>query len=150
MKAQFEILKSTRNNFSKLISSFSLEELNVVPEGFNNSLAWNYAHSVVTLQLLVYGLSGNEMKVSKELVDKFRKGTKASPVSQAELEELKVLAISTIDDLEKDYVSGLFTEYKEYPTSYGYVLTSVESAISFNNIHEGVHFGYALAMKKSL
>lgn len=153
MKEQLEILRNTRNNFAKVISSFSLEELNNTPVGFKNSLAWNYAHNIITMQLLVYGLSGKDMKINTELIDKYRKGTlPTSLMSEAELEYFKELSTSTIDDLESDYESGLFSEveFKEYPTSYGYTLTSVETAIGFNNIHEGVHFGYALAMKKSV
>jgi len=42
----------------------------------------------------------------------------------------------------------LFTNYSDYETSFGLNLTSIEEAISFNNIHEGIHFGYLLAMVK--
>ena len=153
MNEQLTILRCTRNNFNKIIGSFTIEELNVIPLGFKNNLAWNYAHSIITLQLLVYGLSGVEMKINSELINQYRKGTlPTKPMSQAVLDYFKELSLTTVDALESDYKSGLFegSEFKEYPTSYGYTLTSVESAIMFNNVHEGVHFGYALAMKKSI
>jgi len=37
-----------------MITPFSLEQLNKIPEGFNNNLIWNIAHCVVTQQLLCY------------------------------------------------------------------------------------------------
>jgi len=41
-----------------MIEDFSLEELNKIPEGFNNNIIWNIAHVIATQQALVYGLSG--------------------------------------------------------------------------------------------
>ena len=57
-----------------------------------------------------------------------------------------------VDKLEKDYTENksMFDSYSEYPTSYNYTLRSIEDAINFNNIHEGVHYGYALALRKAL
>lgn len=151
MKDQLEITRTNRRLMSKIMDNYSLEDLNKVPEGFNNNLIWNIAHVVVTQQLLVYKLSGLPMMIDDELVLKYRKGTKSEGfVDQAEVEKVKELMFSTLDQTEKDIEASIFKEYQEYPTSTGFVLKSTEDAMSFNNFHEGIHLGYILALKKSL
>ena len=85
-----------------------------------------------------------------ELIEKYRKGTSAPKnVSENEINEIKGLLISSAKLMQQDYDSGLFTEYSEYTTSYNITLSSTEKAIAFNNVHEGLHFGYIMALKKS-
>jgi len=149
MKNNFNILRITRNNILNSIEELSLEQLNKIPNGFGNNIIWNVAHVLVTQQLLVYKLSGVSPRISDELIDKYKKGTIASSdVSQQEIEEIKNLFIQTVDWLEEDYTNDVFNNYTEYSTSYNITLNSTEDAILFNNVHEGLHFGYIMAMKK--
>jgi hypothetical protein len=134
------------------MEQFSLEELNKIPDGFNNNIIWNIGHAVATQQLLVYRLSGSDVLVSDDFIDRYRKGTKPeSDVSQAEVDYIKSLLFSTIESTQEAYESGVFKKFTEYTlsTTKG-VLKSVENAIEFNNYHEGLHLGYILALKKSL
>lgn len=129
--------------------NYSLEQLNKVPQGFNNSLFWNMAHIVVTQQLLVYKLSGLPMAVSDELIKKYSKGTKPEQdASQDEVDYVRSLLFSTVDQLEADYNKGLFVNFQQYPTSTGLVLDSAERAIAFNNFHEGLHLGVLMSLRK--
>ncbi|WP_405208701.1 DinB family protein [Aquimarina sp. LLG6339-5] len=151
MRDQLEITRTNRKLLAKIMDNFSLEDLNKVPEGFNNNLIWNIAHVVVTQQLLTYKLSGLPMMISDEMIVKYRKGTKTEGlVSKEEVEKVKELLFTTIDKTEKDIDGNTFKGYQEYPTSTGFVLKSVVDAINFNNFHEGIHLGYILALKKSL
>jgi hypothetical protein len=50
--------------------------------------------------------------------------------------------------LREDYQHGVFKSYKEYPTSYGFELKSIDDAIIFNNVHESLHLGTIMALKK--
>jgi hypothetical protein len=151
MKEAFEILKTTRRNQLAAIKDLTLEQLNVIPQGFNNNLIWNLGHVIVTQQLLCYKLSGNPLNVEADLLDKFAKGTLPSPNFEfTDLERLKKYAKSLPDLLESDYNSGLFKTYNKYPTSYGYELNSIEDAINFNNVHEGVHLGYIMSLKRAV
>jgi hypothetical protein len=130
---------------------FSLEQLNTIPKGFSNTLFWNVAHVVVTQQLLIYKLSGLNMLVSDELVDKYKKGsTPEQPVTQAEVDEMKGLLFDLIDQTQADYGSGLFAQFTEYPTSSGFVLKNVKHAIAYNNFHEGLHLGICMSLAKLL
>jgi hypothetical protein len=146
-----EILKITRNNILKTFDSLTIEELNQTPDGFNNNLIWNFGHVIATQQLLCYGLSGNKTFVSNELITAYRKGTKPEGfVSKEAYDELKKLSEASLLQMEKDYAAGLFNEYKAYPTSFGVTLSEIEEAIMFNNVHEGMHLGYCIALRKVL
>ena len=149
MKTAIEHLRQTRKN---MLALFEKHEANahIIPSGFNNSLYWNLAHCVVTQQLLNYKLSGNDMIVDQEIVDKYRKGTKASgeAPSAIEIGKIKDLLVTAVVQLEKDFESGFFKEFSEYPTSYGITLKSIEESIAFNNVHEALHLGYMMAMVK--
>ena len=50
--------------------------------------------------------------------------------------------------LESDYSNTIFSNYNSYTTSYNITLSSIEEAIQFNNVHDGLHFGYIMALKK--
>src|SRR5690606_14947790 len=127
------------------------EDLNKVPDGFKNNLIWNIAHTVVTQQLLVYNLSGLPMNVSDDMVAKYKKGTKTEHVaSQEEVDDIKSLLFSTVEQMATDYNNQRFKTYTAYTVSTNSTLRNVEDAIAFNNFHEGIHLGYILALKKSL
>lgn len=151
MHTQLDITRANRAILLKFLSQFSLEQLNTIPAGFSNNIIWNIAHVVVTQQLLVYKLSGNDLMVSQELVDRYRKGTKAEgPVDQKEIDVIKELLTSTIDKTENEIDMLLNASFETYPTSAGFTLKSVEDAIAFNTFHEGIHLGYILALKNSI
>ena len=147
----FDIVLKNRKIMQSFLDAFSLEDLNKVPEKFNNNLIWNIAHLVVTQQLLTYSLSGLPMQISDELVEKYKKGSMVDGnVSQEEINEIKGLLFSTIEQTKEDYEKGVFNSFQPYTTSTNSTLKSFEEAMEFNNFHEGIHLGYILALKKSL
>jgi predicted transcriptional regulator len=147
----FDICLKNRKILGGFLNQFTLEELNKVPEGFSNNIIWNIAHVIVTQQLLVYRNSDLPMFVSDNMVEKYKKGTKAEvEVSRAEIEEIRSLLFSSLEKLVEDYNNGLFKNYNEYTVSTKSTLTNAEEALEFNNFHEGIHLGYILALKKSL
>lgn len=152
MQFTFEVFNNIRPFFKKHIENNSLEDLNKIPEGFNNNIIWNIGHVVVTAQLLAYKLSGLPMMVSDELVNKYRKDTKPEgAVSQAEVDEIKALLFSTINKLEADYKNGVFKEYNAYTVSTtGNTLTNIDEALQFVLFHEAMHLGYILALVRAV
>ena len=146
-----EITLQNRKNFHAILEQTPRADLLKIPEGFRNNIWWNIAHVVVTQQLLVYKLSGLQMRISDELVDKFKKGT--FPDGTATDEEIKIignLLLSTIQWTIEDYDVGLFKDYNEYTTSAKVTLRNIDDAVSFNLFHEGLHLGSILALRKML
>lgn len=149
MDFAFDTTLKSRKFLKGLLENLTLEQLNKVPEGFNNNIIWNVAHTIVTQQLLVYKLSGIPMIVSDELVEMYRKGTKVErDVTQAEVDLIKGLLFSTIEKTKEDYDNRIFQTYHEYTVTTKSKLTNVDEAIAFNNFHEGIHLGYVLALKR--
>jgi hypothetical protein len=149
MNQLFTVTATSRNLVSRILENHTLEQLNKIPEGFNNNLIWNIAHVLVTQQLLVYKLSGLPMMVSEEMIKKYKKDAKPEQeVSQAEVDEIKSLLFKTLEKTKEDYNNGVFKNYQEYPTSTGFVLKNVEDAMAFNNFHEGLHIGIMMSLRK--
>lgn len=151
MNYAFDITLKNRKILNSFLKSFSLEELNRVPEGFNNNIIWNIAHVIVVQQLLVYNLSGLPMMINDEMIAKYKKGSKVEKdVTQDEVNEIMELLFSTVEKMKDDYKNHIFKNYNAYTTSTNSSMTNVEEAIAFNNFHEGIHLGYILALKKSI
>lgn len=149
MEKQFDIIRQTRTNFLTLVQGLSLEQVNKIPAGFSNNIAWNFGHVIVTQQLICYKVSGYEAKIGMELIDKYRKGTKPEgDIDAAEWQQLLHLAPTTFDSLLADYTNGFFTQFTPYTTSYGVELTSIDDVLRFLPVHEALHYGYAMSQKK--
>ena len=147
----FTIVRNSRRLLLAFLEKHSLEELNKIPEGFNNNIIWNIGHIVVTQQRIIYSLSGLPMHISEEMANMYMKGTRPErDVTADEVEEMKKLLFSTIDQIEEDFKNGIFVNYKEYPTSIGYTLTSARESMDFNNYHEGLHLGVIMSIRKFL
>lgn len=151
MKIQFDVLRKSRNLVLKELDGLTLDQIHTIPAGFKNSIAWNVAHLVVTQQLLHYKLSGLNCLCPDDLIEAHTKGTTPTKIfSEEEFEEVKELLVGLPDTLEEDFEAGIFVNFHEYPTSTGFVLNSFETAMVFNNFHEGVHYGIIRSIKKFL
>lgn len=149
MDRDFAIWSQTRTNILELTEELSVEQWNASPEHFTNNLIWNAGHVLVTAQLLFYNLTGQSEKMDTALVEKYRKGT--APDLKADEEEIKLIRGKLehqIPTIEADYNGQLFKEFTPYQTSFGYELNSAEDAVAFCKVHEGLHLGYMMALKK--
>tara|TARA_B100000768_G_scaffold129864_1_gene120460 strand:+ start:433 stop:888 length:456 start_codon:yes stop_codon:yes gene_type:complete len=151
MDFTFDIALKTRILFYKTLENLTLDQLNTKPKGFNNTIFWNIKHVVITQQLLIYRLSELPVLVTETEIGTYKKGTKSeSKATTEDIELLKYQLFSTLEKTKEDYQKGLFKKYTEYTVSTKSILTSIDEALAFNNSHEGIHFGYILAMKKIL
>ena len=149
MDTTFKIWETNRKHYLKLIDSYSLEQLNKIPEGFSNNLVWNLGHIIVTQQGLVYRLSGLPINVSAEMNEQYRNGSKPTgTTTQAEVNELKALLFSLIEKTKADYTAMKFITYNEYTTGTGFHLGNINDALEFNNYHEALHMGFMMNIRK--
>lgn len=151
MKNVLEQTLAIRKGFYSILKNTPREELLKIPTGFNNNIWWNIAHVVATQQALIYSLGGVELKMPKALKEKFQKGTTPDgKASEEEIDQIKKLLFSTIEDTIADRENGVFDNYKEYETSANVTLRNVDDAIAFNFFHEGLHYGSILALKRAI
>ena len=148
MTTNIDLLKFSRANVLKLIDGLTLDQINKIPDGFTGNIAWHIGHIITTQQGLIYGLSRTPMNLEKEFMDKYKKGTKPlAPITQQELDLIKSELSAQPEKLLTDLEQNIFQSYTTYATSFGNTMNSVEEAIAFNNVHEGMHIGYIMAMK---
>lgn len=149
MKFPFEVYRQTRKNILFYLDDLDADQINEIPKGFSNNIIWNLGHIIVTQQLLFNVNAGIDINIPADWVEKYRKGTKPSGrASLDEFKQMKEVLVSLIDQAEVDYVSGLFSNYTPYKTSYGVQISTIEDVIRFIYAHDGFHWGIIVALKK--
>ena len=147
----FELIERTRKNFLDLVSGVTVEELNKIPQGFNNNIIWNLAHIVVSQQVLCYKLSDIKTDIDQSMFPKYGRGSRPETfIPESEIDVFKSLMLSKVEQTQIDYKNGMFKHFNEYTTSYGIKLSCIEDAIRFVGVHEGLHYGYSLALKRAI
>ncbi|WP_104382627.1 DinB family protein [Sphingobacterium sp. HMA12] len=149
METVFKTWKTSRKLYLDFFDKYSLDQLNEIPNGFNNNLIWNIGHIIATQHKLIYIGSDLQGYLSDEMFNKYQSGTKpTAPVSQQEADGLRSLLISQIERTINDFENGTFVTYNERTTGIGFHLTSIQDAFECNNFHEGLHLGYAMSIRK--
>lgn len=151
MENILRIIKACRTKWLSTIEELSTEQMNFIPAGFKNNLAWQLGHVVVSQQILCYRLSGNKFVIEEDLIDLYKNGSKPErDFSSAEIAQMKGYLLSTITQLETDLSNNLFANFTPYSISTypGVELKSVEDALTFIVSHDGLHFGCSLSLKK--
>jgi len=149
MKQQIAVIHKTRQFILGVIQDLSAEQLNHIPEGFNNNIIWNLGHLIAAQQGVCYLRTELPATVSMDFFHAYKPGSKPErAVSAEEIDTIKEMAFSTLDQLLHDYENGLWTSYKPWTTRYGVELTTIEDAVGFLLFHEGLHSGYITALKR--
>tara|TARA_Y100001949_G_C15938712_1_gene309136 strand:- start:225 stop:680 length:456 start_codon:yes stop_codon:yes gene_type:complete len=149
MESLFKTWKTGRKLYLNFFENYTLDQLNEVPDGFNNNLIWNIGHIIVAQQSLIYNLSNLDGYLPERLVELYKPGTKPSgQITQEACDELKELLTALIDRTISDFDAGKFTTFTERTTRTGFHLATLEDALHFNNYHEGLHLGYMMSIRK--
>ena len=151
MDKVFKFIIDERKAFINLIDELTLDQLNEIPEGFNNNIIWNFGHIVVSTQTLSYTRTGIREGINwVKYVEAYAKGTKPTYyVNQQEIDDLKEIALHSIFAIEADYNAGVFNHITAYQTAtYGATLNSIEEVLITSIGHDNLHLGYASAQKR--
>lgn len=151
MNTIFNTIKRSREIYASYIENYTLDQLNLVPEGLRNNLIWNMGHIIVSQQRLAYLLTENKTLLTEEFTNKYVNGTVPDgKTTQEEVNEIKSLLFSTIEQTVIDYENGKFNNFTQTQTRTGFLLTNFEDAMLFNHYHEGIHLGFMMKIKKFL
>ena len=149
MNKQIERIRKTRLFLLDLVKDLSVEQMNEIPAGFNNNIIWNLAHLTAAQQGICYIRAGVPIVVDEKYVAPFRPGTKPEEAIDAkEINTIKELLMSTLEQLDMDYQNGVFNGYTTWMTRYNVELSNIDDAIEFLLFHEGFHSAYIMAMKR--
>ena len=145
----FLLHRQVRQHIAKLVGAFAPEQLNQVPEGAPNNLIWNAGHVIATAELLTYGLAGLPTPSGKEFINRYRKGTRPEgTVGQEEIDYIKRTLLAGSEDLHGKGGSTDWSGFQPYTTSLGVTLNDIGEALEFNNLHEMMHLGTMLLLRR--
>lgn len=145
---------ATRQTIVKVLKSIPHEFTSVVPPTWSNNAHWHAGHLIVTPYLLTYGVMKEPLLLEDNYKDLFAKGT--GPASWEEH------TVPTYEDLVDNIVSSsgkLFESLRDrweipyvepYTTSVGIILKSPVEALQFSLMHDGIHLGMLLALRRAL
>ena len=149
MNPQIDTIRKVRAFLLEGIKDLATAQLNKVPIGFNNNIAWNLGHMVAAQQGICYKRAGLSTMIGDEFWEEFRSGAKPTRIYQeAEIAQIKELFFSTLDQLQTDYDKQIFDGYTAWSTRYGVEITGIDVAIDFVPFHEGLHSGVINTMKR--
>jgi hypothetical protein len=149
MNPNLSIILQNRKACKKILDYLTTEQVNEIPEGFNNNIVWNCGHIIVVQQMLTYGLTDIPMSVSDELFKEFRPGSKPEKYyDQDEVENIKKLFFSTHEQFMDDLSAGKMNTIKPFMTALKFEITDITTAIAFDQYHEALHMGCILSLMK--
>ncbi|TQR15526.1 DinB family protein [Psychrobacillus soli] len=126
----------------KSIDKIPEELADVVPEGFNNNIRWNFGHIAFVQERLVYSVLGEKMGLPIEYEEFFSPGTKpadwnGNPPTLAEISSVLTEQTARI----KAFVPDRYSE--SLPTPFtnrmGISFYTLGETLLFSFYHEGMH-----------
>lgn len=149
MESFLKTWETSRKLYLKFLESYTLDQLNTIPQGLSNNMIWQAGHIIVSQQKLMYTLSNLPINISQDMVVKYQNGSRPDGnATQDEVDEIKVLLLSTVEQFKQDWQAGKFTTFNEYHSQTGFHLATFQDAVTFNALHEGIHYGMLMYLKK--
>jgi len=150
MNQHFAFAKAIRNNIAETVKSLALEQLNKIPEGCNNNIAWHLGHILVSTELLCYIRSGVKLNQEIPLQEKYRNGTKPETfIQQTEIDYFLSRLLPSLVAIESDYAKGMFVTVKPYAThTFGIEMSTIETVFQACAHHDVLHAGCIGIMRK--
>jgi DinB superfamily len=134
------------------IEALSIEQLNEIPKGHNNNIIWNLGHLIASAQLIFYKRAGLPLTIEEKYITPFLPNSRPDGyITAAEVENLKHLALSTIENMQTDYHTQDFSQYiksENIERVYGIEVLNIDDALEFLLYHEGYHTGKIIAIKQ--
>lgn len=150
MDKRIEKIKKIREFLLKQITGLTAEQLNKIPERYNNNIIWNLAHLICAEQSICYVRAGQFITVHEKYFSPYMTNTRPEAfVDEQEIETIKKLFISSIDDLQADFDKKIFDNYSPSENIlrvYGVELNNIDDALEFVLYHEGFHSGYIISL----
>lgn len=150
MNNVFDYTKQTRKILLNLLEGLTTEQLNKIPEGFNNNIAWNIGHLVVSTPALCYLRSNVQPEYEIPYLVKYMKGSRPEAyISEEEINQMKEALLTSIDRIEQDYQAKAFENFVPFATStYKYTVQNIDEMLLCCIAHDNMHTGQVSALRK--
>jgi hypothetical protein len=148
----FQFAIAIRNRIADKISKLTIEQLNKIPTGCNNNIAWQVGHLVVSSEILCYHRTGAQPDKEIALADKYRNGSRPeSFIEQSEMDDLLKRLLNSYDAISEDYNKGTFKDITPYAThTFGVEMTTIEEVFNVCSNHDALHAGQISIMERMI
>lgn len=136
--------------FIDKIDELSPDELNKIPQGFNNNIIWNFGHAVVSSYSLAFIRPKIDEQYSIPYWDKYKLGSKPEAAADTEeIQGLKKLALSYANVISDAVNEGKFKNIAPFATgTFGAELKTADDILTTILAHNAMHYATASAMAK--
>lgn len=145
-------IETARQGFTELIEGLTIEQLNKIPPGFNNNIAWNFGHISVAALALAFKTSGVKPAIEIPYFKKYGKGTRPEThIDAEELQALKDYAVTAISMIKESLTGNEFSNVTITPyttTTYGMPMTDIDEIIATIAMHDSLHYGVAKSLSR--
>lgn len=150
MHQPFDFARSVRKTIAETVNGLTIDQLNTVPSGCSNNIAWQLGHIVVSTELLCYVRSRVQPGKEIPLQEKYRNGTRpVSFIQQTEIDYLLSRLITSLDAIEADHKAGRFGTLKPYAThTFGFEMQDIDTVFAACSHHDVLHAGNIGILKK--
>lgn len=143
-----------REHTIDLMSSITEEQSDVIPDGFSNSLRWNFGHILVSQEQSMFSLGLNQSgKIPTKILDSFKRGTSpkdwtVTPLTLSEIREQL--------QEQKERIKSTFSGRLGDPAANVFDLGQKRKLKTLGDLfvgslwHEGVHQGVIDSIKRTL
>jgi hypothetical protein len=145
----FKRLGTARAFMMATLKDLSPTQWTEIPEGFSNNILWNAAHVATTQARFLYEFSGLPYPLPEGFAEKSIRGTSPKEWTEAltPQEVLDVLERQVPQAVEDDR-AGKFAQFTPRELRPGLTVDSFDDGILFNILHEGIHVGIIMQLKK--
>ncbi len=143
------MMHSTRGFTLEAADGIVRDKLLKIPKGFNNNLLWHLGHIVVVQAALLYKRAHRQLPVPDSYFGEFYNGTSPAdwgrpPDTDRLFADLRAIG----NTITEDFRAGVFRAYDPFVLGNGVAINDAEEALAFHIMHEGIHLGMILSLKK--
>jgi DinB superfamily len=138
----FDHMETVRSITEKSIQRIPEEMADVIPEGFNNSIRWNFGHIAYVQEKLVFGISGEKMNVPMNYERLFGAGTKPAEWTEPPPSFKEIAAVLTGQKSRiKTFLHGRLDQKlpRPYTNRSGITFYTTGEAFLYGFYHEALH-----------
>jgi DinB superfamily len=148
MTLQIETIRKARTLLLEQLEDLTVDQFNQIPQGFKNNIGWNMGHMIVVQQGICYQKSGLPLLISDDFGKRFGPGSRPGEIiGVIEIVNIKQLLVTTLEQLEIDYESQIFDNYRGWATRFGNMVVNIDDGLEFLSFHEKLHSGTITRMK---
>ena len=146
-------METVRGITEQTMKGIPEEVSDLIPQGFNNNIRWNFGHIAFVQEKLVFGILGEEMNIPKEYEQLFGAGTKPAEWEETPPSLTEIARILNEQKTRiKDFVQGRMLENlpKPYTNKGGITFYTVGEAFLYSFYHEALHIETIKRLHKSI